>query len=101
MKILQFGKYYPPVFGGIESVMFDLTEGLNDIGHQCDVLCSNNVNEYVDEYYNNKYILRKSVDQSRGGKHLTYSLPFLHCFFYLKYFLFLQFLWVIKSLRIY
>ncbi|AVR05008.1 glycosyltransferase [Pluralibacter gergoviae] len=71
MKILQFGKYYPPVFGGIESVMFDLTEGLNDIGHQCDVLCSNNVNEYVDEYYNNKY---KVIRTPSLGKFASTSL---------------------------
>jgi glycosyltransferase involved in cell wall biosynthesis len=40
MKILQLTKYYPPHFGGIESVTYDLTEGLNSRGINCDVLCS-------------------------------------------------------------
>ena len=49
MKILQFGKFYPPHIGGIEKVMFDLTEGLNRRGAQCDVLCSNKEPKYVEE----------------------------------------------------
>ena len=49
MKILQFGKFYPPHIGGIEKVMFDLTEGLNRRGVECDVLCSNKEPKYVEE----------------------------------------------------
>ena len=41
MKILQFGKFYYPTFGGIERAMYEITEGLNGIGVQCDVLCCN------------------------------------------------------------
>lgn len=44
MKVLQMGKYYPPSIGGIETVMFDITEGLSLKGVSCDVLCSNDVN---------------------------------------------------------
>ncbi len=40
MKVLQLTKNYPPQFGGIESVTFDMTEGLNDAGIPCDVMCS-------------------------------------------------------------
>lgn len=40
MKILQLTKNYPPQFGGIESVTYDVTEGLNDAGLVCDVMCS-------------------------------------------------------------
>jgi rhamnosyl/mannosyltransferase len=39
MKILHIGKYYPPHFGGIERVNFDLVEGLNQQGIYTDVLC--------------------------------------------------------------
>ena len=40
MKTLQISKFYPPVMGGIESVAFELTEGLNRQGVETDVLCA-------------------------------------------------------------
>jgi glycosyltransferase involved in cell wall biosynthesis len=40
MKVLQISKFYPPVMGGIESVAFELTEGMNRLGHRADVLCA-------------------------------------------------------------
>jgi rhamnosyl/mannosyltransferase len=49
MRVLQFGKFYPPAIGGVERVMFDITEGLNERGIRCDVLCSNRENKYVEE----------------------------------------------------
>ena len=41
MRILQFGKSYPPSLGGVQKVIFDITVGLNLAGTQCDVLCCN------------------------------------------------------------
>ncbi len=41
MKVLQFGKFYPPCFGGIERVIEEFTEGLNMYGVSSDVLCAN------------------------------------------------------------
>ena len=43
MKILHIGKFYPPYFGGIEKVNYDIVEGLNAEGIQTDVLCSNHI----------------------------------------------------------
>ncbi len=40
MKTLQLTKFYPPVRGGIESVVYELTEGLNARGIATDVLCA-------------------------------------------------------------
>jgi rhamnosyl/mannosyltransferase len=40
LKILQIGKFYPPIHGGIESVTYEITEGLNHLNIQTDVLCS-------------------------------------------------------------
>lgn len=41
MKILQFGKFYYPVFGGMERTMYEIVEGFNARDISCDVLCSN------------------------------------------------------------
>ncbi|MDQ6680772.1 MAG: glycosyltransferase [Pseudomonadota bacterium] len=40
MNVLQLCKFYPPVPGGMESVVHTLTEGLNKLGMRCDVLCA-------------------------------------------------------------
>jgi rhamnosyl/mannosyltransferase len=39
MKILQLGKFYP-VKGGVEKVMYDLTQGLSEKGIYCDMMCT-------------------------------------------------------------
>lgn len=41
MKILQIGKFYP-ILGGVEKVMYDLTNGFAARGIECDMLCANN-----------------------------------------------------------
>lgn len=41
MRVLQISKFYPPVAGGIESTVRELTEGLNARGVPTDVLCAN------------------------------------------------------------
>jgi glycosyltransferase involved in cell wall biosynthesis len=58
IKILQFGKFYPPAIGGMERVIFSLTEGLNQAGHHCDVLCSNTKREQIIESNNGYSITR-------------------------------------------
>ena len=49
MKVLQLGKFYPPDIGGIETVIYDITECLNKSGIKCDVLCSNSTYKYKEE----------------------------------------------------
>jgi rhamnosyl/mannosyltransferase len=49
MKVLQVSKFYPPVMGGIESVAWELTEGLNRAGVPTDVLCSSHRSRTVHE----------------------------------------------------
>ena len=39
MKVLQLGKFYP-ILGGIEKVMWELTEGLGRSGIDCDMICA-------------------------------------------------------------
>ncbi len=38
MRILQVGKYYPPVTGGMERVVCELSEGLSRLGHSVHVV---------------------------------------------------------------
>ena len=39
MKVLQLGKFYP-ILGGVEKVMWELTEGIGRAGVDCDMLCA-------------------------------------------------------------
>ena len=39
MKVLHLGKFYP-IAGGVEKVMYDLTNGLAEKGVSCDMLCA-------------------------------------------------------------
>lgn len=55
MKTLQLTKFYPPVLGGIESVSYELVEGLNAIGIPTDVLCANIENHTVRETHEGGY----------------------------------------------
>ena len=54
MKILQLTKHYPPYPGGIESVTYDIVEGINKMRYRSDVLCANdkwiNIVEHVNNY---------------------------------------------------
>ncbi|SDN50720.1 rhamnosyl/mannosyltransferase [Desulfonauticus submarinus] len=58
MKILQLGKHYPPDIGGIETVLFDIVEGLNAQNIKCDILCSNSTNKYIEEVVNGYSVFR-------------------------------------------
>jgi len=58
MKVLQLGKFYPPDIGGIETVIYDITELLNQKGIKCDVLCSNSARIYKEELINGYKVFR-------------------------------------------
>lgn len=58
MKILQFGKFYPPSMGGTQQVMFETSEGVSKEGYICDVLCSNTEASYVEDIFENYTVFR-------------------------------------------
>lgn len=71
MKILQLGKFYPPDIGGIETVMFDITEVLNQQKNiHCDVLCSNNNFEFKEDIVNDYKVYRTKT----FGKYFSTSI---------------------------
>lgn len=49
VRVLQLAKFYPPERGGIESVVHELTTGLNRLGWLTDVLCAHRHWRTVDE----------------------------------------------------
>jgi rhamnosyl/mannosyltransferase len=58
MKVLQLTKHYPPYYGGVESVTFDLVQGLNKLGVRCDVICANNKLQTKLDKFSTHYIHR-------------------------------------------
>lgn len=58
LKILQFGKFFPPHLGGIETFIEQLTFALNKKGVKCDVLCSNKTFRYKDENIDGVNVIR-------------------------------------------
>jgi len=58
MRILMATKYYPPVVGGIEAHVRDLSEGLVAAGHQVRVICSNTERRFVQEVINGVEVIR-------------------------------------------
>lgn len=56
MKILHFGKYYPPYFGGVEKVNYDIVESLNRKEEcQVDELCFAHAVGYEESFVPNGY----------------------------------------------
>jgi len=51
MRVLHLGKYYPPVTGGVETVTFQLAEGMTRRGVHSDVLCFNPGGPTVEELW--------------------------------------------------
>ena len=60
MKVLHVGKFFFPEVGGMESVLFDLVEGLNQSGVCADVLCANRSALGVEEYLPGGYTVTRS-----------------------------------------
>jgi glycosyltransferase involved in cell wall biosynthesis len=59
MRILQFGRNFPPHIGGTENVMHDLFTGINEVeGHFADVLCIGDSNQFLKEEGENGTVFR-------------------------------------------
>lgn len=76
MKILQLGKFYPPHIGGIETVMYDITEVLNQKGLKSDVLCSNKDYTYKEEFINHYNVIRTKTFGIKFSTSITPQMIF-------------------------
>ncbi len=74
MKILHFSKYYPPYYGGIETVAYDIVDGLNNNNIKCDVICFNDKNETVNDKVDNHNVFRASVFKEMFSTPLSLSI---------------------------
>jgi len=61
MRVLHLGKYYPPSLGGVETVTFQLAEGMTERGVRSDVLCSNPGGPTVQEDWNGYTVIRAAT----------------------------------------
>jgi len=59
MKILQVNKLYAPVVGGVETVVRDIAEGLNETADMRVLVCQNK-GKATEELYNNVRVVRAS-----------------------------------------
>jgi glycosyltransferase involved in cell wall biosynthesis len=71
VRVLQLSKFYPPVYGGIESVVFELTEGMNALGLHTDVLCAHTERGTIVEQAEAGYRITRA---SSWGKLLSTSM---------------------------
>ncbi|WP_411683432.1 glycosyltransferase [Aeromonas caviae] len=58
MRILEVGKLYPPFWGGIETVVYDMSTVLKQEGYDVDVLCVSDNNSSSEEIVDNVKIYR-------------------------------------------
>ena len=71
MRALQLTKFYAPVRGGIESVTFELSEGLNKVGIATDVLCAHTAPTTIRETASAGYQITRAAS---FGKLLSTSM---------------------------
>ncbi|MBN2711482.1 MAG: glycosyltransferase [Planctomycetes bacterium] len=58
MKVLHYGKYYPPYRGGVETVMASICRGLAERGVEVTALVSNDCDRHVEEVLDGVRVVR-------------------------------------------
>lgn len=77
MRVLQLGKYFPPVEGGIETVTWHLAEGLAQMGGAGvagDVLCFNPNGPDADEQWGGYHVYRAATPKVLNSAPLSWSM---------------------------
>ncbi|SDL80753.1 rhamnosyl/mannosyltransferase [Salinimicrobium catena] len=81
MKILHIGKFYPPFLGGIETVNYDLVEGLHKQNIKTDVLVVNHRKEKFSSDSSKTYLFRaqKNITISSQPISISYLKKIFQC----------------------
>lgn len=73
MNILMVNKYYPPLVGGIEFHVRDLSEALVAAGHNVRVLVCNETKEYKEEIINGVEVIRLPRDFEKASTPVSWG----------------------------
>ena len=77
MKVLQLGKFYP-ILGGVEKVMWELTEGLGRAGVDCDMLCACEKPQVIQMGEHSRCICVKSLFKASATMISPAMISYLH-----------------------
>ena len=81
IRILQLGKFFPPDLGGMESVIKDITLGLNERGIACDVLCANSKAQYKEDILDlHPKNSTKDFSPNRHKSHANHAIKIMRCY---------------------
>ena len=73
MKVLHIGKYYPPFLGGIETVNYDIVEGLCEAGIKTDTIVLNHSRKEKVEESKSENIFRESTLFNISSQPVSFS----------------------------
>lgn len=82
IRILQLGKFFPPNLGGMESVIYDITLGLNERGIACDVLCANSKAQCKEDILDCESCAKNSAKGSSANlpkSHANRTIKIMRC----------------------
>lgn len=76
MKVLQISKLFPPFWGGIETVVYDICMGLIKDKHKVDVLCFSDDNSSEEVFFDGIRIFRCASFLHLASTYLSLSFVF-------------------------
>ncbi|MDE9678296.1 MULTISPECIES: glycosyltransferase [Citrobacter] len=73
MRILEVSKLYPPFWGGIETVVYDISTVLKQEGYDVDVLCVSENNNSTEEFIDNVKVYRCASFAHLASTYLSFE----------------------------
>lgn len=73
MRILEVSKLYPPFWGGIETVVYDISTVLKQEGYDVDVLCVSEKNQSSEEVIDSVKVYRCASIAHLASTYLSFE----------------------------